>query len=266
MRFRLLLEFLGEPPFVMPVNYQYELSESINKLINFNNKKVLQKLEKSGFLNDDSQFKFFNFSNLDIENFEQDNDRLITDNQHVEMFVSILADKGFEQDFFNLFNGKELRFGDKNNKVTLLIKDIELQPEPNFTDSMDFRLISPAVICDNDDNNVTGDNNYISPDDENYEKLFFKNLLTKYALLIKSVKSDFVKPINSNFSQLKFNCTSKPASRIVPIKKENQKQILAKGYFFEFNIKAPAELIKLGYNAGFGEFTDLGFGCSIIIR
>ncbi len=265
MRFKLQVQFQGEPPFIMPANYQYELSECINKILHFNNVKFIQKLEESGYLDEHRQFKFFNFSNIDINDYEQDNDRLIIENSHANMSISILANDSIKKDIEDLFTGKELRFGDKKNKVTIKIKSVEPEPEPSYSDSMDLRVVTPLVISNNEVSNTLNKNTkYLSPEDKDYERLFFKILMSKYALLVKSVKDGYTSPINSNFSQLKFNCTSKAESRIVRVKTGNNKTISVKGYLFDFNITAPQELIKLGYHSGFGELNNLGFGWCII--
>lgn len=263
MRFKFNLEFQGKSPYIMPANYQYDLAECINKKIHFDDNKLIHQLGKDGYLDKQKQFEFFCFSNLDINNFEQDNDRLIINNNTAEMGLSVLANESVSKLIIELFSGKELRFGDKKNKVTLKIQEVEKQPEPKFSDSMDFRLTTPLVIT-NENGSLNKKATYLSPEDKEYEMLFIKSLMTKYALLMKSVKSGFDSAINSNFSKLKFKCTSKPVSRIVKVKTENPKPLSVKGYMFDFNITAPEELIKLGYYSGFGEFCKLGFGYSII--
>jgi len=263
MRFKLNLEFQGKPPYIMPANYQYDLAESISKMIHFGDKKLISQLEKDGYLDEHKQFELFCFSNIGINDFEQNNDRLIVNNSDAETGLSVLANETVGKQIIEFFSGKELRFGDKKNKVSLKIQEVEKLPEPKFSDSMDFRLTSPLVIT-NENGRLKKKATYLSPEDDEYEMLFIKSIMTKYALLMKSVKSGFDSAINSNFSKLKFKCTSKPVSRIVKVKTENPKPLSVKGYMFDFNITAPEELIKLGYYSGFGEFCKLGFGYSII--
>ncbi len=266
MRFKLKLELQGEPPYVMPANYQYELAECINKIIHFDDKAFSQKLEKDGYLNENKQFDFFSFSSLDLKNHRQEEDRLITDEPEADMLFSILVDDDIGQHAAKLFTGKEMRFGDKKNKISLKVKSADLQPEPKFSGSMDFKLLSPLLITDDSGGNRNIFNNktkILSPDDKEYERLFIKSLMTKYALLMKSVKSGFASTINSNFSKLKFKCTSKPVSKIIRINSENSKPVSVKGYLFDFNLTAPEELIKLGYYSGFGEYNNYGFGFCI---
>lgn len=267
MRFKFQLELQGEPPYVLPVNYQYELAECINKIIHFNDKAFVQKLEKDGYLNENNQFDFFSFSNLDLKNHHQEEDRLITDEPEADMLFSILVDEDIGQHAAKLFTGKEMRFGDKKNKISLKVKSADIQPEPKFSGSMDFKLLSPLVITDDSGGIKSSLNNktkFLSPEDKDYERLFIKSLMTKYALLMKSVKSGFASTISSNFSKLNFKCTSKPVSRIIRINSENNKPVSVKGYLFDFNLTVPEELIKLGYYSGFGEYNNYGSGFCVI--
>ena len=49
------------------------------------------------------------------------------------------------------------------------------------------------------------------------------------------------------------------------IKAHTSAQTKVRGYYYEFEIKAPAEIIEIGLNAGFGSMNALGFGfCEII--
>ena len=59
---------------------------------------------------------------------------------------------------------------------------------------------------------------------------------------------------------------SKPKSRLITIKANTPHESKLRGYLFDFKIKAPAEVIKLGYYAGFGEKNSLGFGCCEVIE
>jgi len=247
----------------MPANYQYDLSECINKIIHFDNKKLIQKLEKDGFLDEQHKFNYFCFSNLDVKDLIQEDDRLITENDSAEMLMSVMADDAVSKNITELFTGKELRFGDKKDKVTLKIITVEQQQEPKFSESMDFRLISPLVIT-TESGSLNTNTKYLSPEDKDYEMLFIKSLMTKYALLMKSAKSGFDSAMNSNFSKLKLKCITKPVSRLVKVNDENHKPVSVRGYLFDFNITAPEELIKLGYYSGFGEFNNMGFGCCVI--
>ncbi len=264
MRLKFKLEFKGNPPFVLPSDYLFELSEPISKIINFNDKKIIKKLEKLGYLDDYNQFNHFCFSGLDIKDYEQNGDRIIINNSEAELFISFLLNNKYSQDFSDLFLNKEARFGDDKDKVTIVFKDVDIIPEPEFLDSMKFRTVTPIIITDNGEiNNKT---NFFSPEDEQYETLFLKNLLAKYTFLIKSIKDGSFSALNSDFSELKFDCSGKVESRIVPVKDSSNKTIMAKGYLFDFDLKGPKELIKLGYDAGFGEKNNYGFGFTSIIN
>lgn len=258
MRYKLKLQFQGEPPFIMPVNYQYELSICIDKLMHFGSEKFSIMLQNHGHFDKQKKFKFYNFSNLKIDDYDQKDNRLILENNNAELFISLFGDHKVKPLFTELFKDKEIRFGDKRNKVILKVKDIEELTMPDFNSPVNFRTLSPLIICQDENYDNIKKTKYLSPEDKNYENLFFKQLLSKYA---ECVKIGLANPFNSDFSKLKIGCKSKPVSRIVRVKNnDNNKTMSVKGYFLDFSISAPEELINLGYDTGFGELNNMGFG------
>lgn len=77
MRFNLNLSLTDRNRSVLPVNYQYELSSWIYKVINQSDPVFAKWLHDRGFSNDNKQFRLFTFSNLMVPQYEIAGDRLI---------------------------------------------------------------------------------------------------------------------------------------------------------------------------------------------
>jgi len=52
----------------------------------------------------------------------------------------------------------------------------------------------------------------------------------------------------------------------ITIKAGKPDQTKIVGYLFTFHLEAPAELLRIGYYAGFGEKNSIGFGCGEVIN
>jgi len=100
---------------------------------------------------------------------------------------------------------------------------------------------------------------YLFPDGEKYQRIFIQNLIHKYeSFYRKSIKL-------SEDNKISLKILSRPKSRLVTVKANTPQENKIKGYLFDFTIKSPVELIKIGYYGGFGEKNSLGFGCVKII-
>jgi CRISPR-associated endoribonuclease Cas6 len=66
---------------------------------------------------------------------------------------------------------------------------------------------------------------------------------------------------------LKFTSRTKnPVSRLQTIKAHTNEEVKVRGYLFDFEITAPPQLIKTGYESGFGAMNALGFGCGEVSK
>jgi CRISPR-associated endoribonuclease Cas6 len=263
MRFQLTLKPQGIQA-IVPINYQYEISGWIYKTLHFGNPEFSEWLHNHGYLDGKKQFRFFTFSNLEIEQVQIQGDRLKMGNQPCFIYISFLLEEAIEPFIIGLFKNQTFGIGDKISRADFYVSGIEKLPEPAWENTMHFKSLSPVVISYKSDPTARTAT-YLSPADSNYEELFFHNLLTRYRTY-KVQKQSIPDITEYNPSEMSLKVTGKVFSKMIKIKAGTPEQTLIKGFKYDFILTAPKELIRLGYYAGFGEKNSLGFGSGKVLQ
>ncbi|MCK4661776.1 MAG: CRISPR-associated endoribonuclease Cas6 [Bacteroidales bacterium] len=254
MRFRLTLTINkgSRNSNLLPLNYQYEFSSWIYHTIHYGNKEFADWLHEQGYTKNGKKFKLFTFSNVDVPEYKIVGDRLNILCNEVCLYVSFYPIEALEHFISGLFRNQEFTIGDKKSRVAFYVKTVEKIVEPEFYDEMTFKSLSPILVSYKK-NSEKKYAEYLLPEGEKYKELFLNNLLVKY----NSYNTD-LDMINMIYNM---DILSKPKSRLITIKANTPHESKLRGYLFDFKINAPAEIVKLGYYAGFGEKNSLGFGC-----
>lgn len=256
MRFKLILSTINNKN-ILPLNYQYEISSSIYKIISNANNEFASWLHDSGYIDDSKKFKFFTFSNLKVPEYKISGDRMLILSNEIEMQISFLPTESIEHFITGLFKSQHFIIGDKTSKVDFIVNRIEAINEPIFCDEMTFKSLSPICISYRDEKSKYPD--YLYPEGEIYKKLFLKNLVEKYNIFYK-------KQAQFNTDNFSLEILSKPKSRLITIKANTKEETKIRAYSYKFKIKASKELLRLGYYAGFGEKNSMGFGCCEVLE
>jgi len=151
MRFRLHLELKGTSPYVVPINYQYELSSWIYKTIHHGNNEFATWLHEKGYMDKTRQYKVFCFSQLGVDKFTVDKDRLIISNNQASLLISFFANEAAEPFIKGLFMQHQGSIGDKISRVDFAINQIARIEDPDFSESMVFNTISPMIVSQTPD-------------------------------------------------------------------------------------------------------------------
>ena len=255
MRFKLILSTVNNKN-VLPLNYQYEISSCIYKIISNANNEFASWLHDSGYVDDSKKFKLFTFSNLKVPDYKITGDRMLILSHEIEMQISFLPTESIEYFVTGLFKNQHLVIADQKSKVDFIVNRIETMKEPAFSNEMIFKSLSP--ICISHKNEKSKYPEYIHPKEEIYKKLFLKNLFEKYNVFYK-------KQLVFDDNNFNLEILSNPKSRLITIKANTKEESKIRGYSYKFKIKAPKELLRLGYYAGFGEKNSMGFGCCEVV-
>jgi CRISPR-associated endoribonuclease Cas6 len=233
---------------VLPFNYEYALSAWIYQILSDADNDFATFLHDTGYQSTqrDKTFKLFTFSKILLEKpFQTDKYRgFILNGGRARLELSFLIDKAMQEFVVGLFKSQQLSIRIKGGRIDFKVIGIQVLPEPEFHPIMTFKAIKPIFMS----KNVEGVKYsvYISPDDGDYSRLFFNNLLDKAdALGMPSIDS-----------VLEFRCLTPPRSKLFHI---DGTQIRA--FEYEFIIAAPVELMRIGYYSGFGgKNSSLGLG------
>jgi len=265
MRFRIKIALTGKGPHVLPVNYQYPISAWIYKVIHNGNNGFATWLHQQGYLGTGKQYKLFTFSQLQLDKFHLDGDRLIISNPEMELIISFWADEAAEPFIKGIFTSQTGTLGDQKSKESFRIIQIEKLIEPEFTPTMHYKTLSPIVVSkrrsDGNKNAV-----FIGPEDEDFTRILKENLINKYSAWMMSNSQVQSTSFEFGTGDFKYKLFSKAKTRLISIKANTPQQTRVKGNLFEFSLTAPHSLHKMGYHAGFGEKNSLGFGCVEVVK
>jgi CRISPR-associated endoribonuclease Cas6 len=252
MRFKLILSIDNQAyGNRLPINYQYELSAWIYKVIAQGDEKYAEWLHENGFSEKHRNFRLFVFSNLYSQGIKFKNDRLFFCSDKASFHLSLLPEKSTESFIKGIFKEQTFSIGDRISRVQFNVQQVEMVPPPDFTASFSFKTISPVVVAAGQEDNKYP--RYVSPEEENYGQLIINNLKEKYRLF-------YNKTFEGN-SDFQFELLSPVKQKLIKIKAGTEDETLVKGFLFTFRLEADKELLKVMYEAGMGEKGSQGFGC-----
>ena len=253
MRFKITFHIDRSLGDCLPINYQYEQSAVIYKILSNADKAYSEWLHDNGFqLDNGKHFKLFCYSRFQFEKY-----RIIPKagciniiGDKVEWFVSFLPEKSTAEFVHGLFANQHVVIGNKDYRVALDVVSIEALSSVPLEDAMTFRVNSSICIREKKGNRVE----YLSPLDNHYKEGLLKGLLARY-------ESFYGCPFMGDISSFGFELlTHKPKSVLITIKADTPEQTRVRGYRYDFRLKAPIELMKIAYEGGLGELCSQGFG------
>jgi len=254
MRLQLTLDITGKNN-VLPINYQYELSSWIYKVLNFGDKDFTDWLHEKGFVSEKKRFKLFTFSNLRVENHRVEGDRLVLGNGKASVIVSFYPVEMFEPFVMGIFKERQFGLGDKRSAVDFVVSQVEKLPEPGFKDDMAFSSISPIHVAWRNDG---GRIEHLAPDHPRYEELLFGNLYSKYEAYQQYKEA----PVEAfDLKECRFEATNTPKRKVITIKSNTVQQSKIAAYSFNFRVQAPVPLSRIMYYCGAGKANSQGCGC-----
>lgn len=241
MRFKISLHPEGER-LKLPYNYNHALAAAIYSFLAQGDITFSHFLHQEGFYHQGKTFKLFTFSPLLSKRRKAIKDGLIMEGRidwfissPREEFVTNLAHGILEQ-------GLLLFFGQR-----LIVEEVEVLNQPAFGDQASFRTLSPIVISTGEvGSNGRFHKKYLSPEEPGFSPILEENLRRKY-------QACYGKEAPGEGLSLKLLRT--PQSKLI-----DYKGIKIRGWFMHFIVEGNAELIKIGYEAGFGENNSAGFG------
>ena len=235
----------------LPINYHYELSAWIYKVIAQGDQQYAEWLHLNGFSEKHRNFKLFVFSKLYSPATKPEGDRLIFRSDKASFYLSLLPEKSTEAFIKGIFREQVFSLGDKISKVQFRVLQIEMISPPDFTNQYVFKTISPVVVSANQENSRYP--RYVSPDENGYGQLIINNLKEKYRL--------FYNKIFDGDTNFEFELLSPIRSKLIKIKAGLKEETQVRGFIFAFRLVADSELLKIMYDAGLGEKNSQGFGC-----
>lgn len=265
MRIRLIIKTGKSYGNIIPVNYSYPFSAWIYRTIASGNHAFADFLHNSGYTTGAKQYKLFCFSRLQFpeKGFKVEGDRLAILKGECRLEISFMAPLALENFVAGLFKGQRFRIADNVTGADLFVESVEILSVPEFGSPLKFRCISPILVSKERQNSRNAE--YLSPEHPDFKKIFFDNLINKYAAAVSYGLMKAGSEALSDNSGSGIKLLNTPGSHLITIKAGTPQETKIKAYGFDFEITAPADLIRTGYVAGFGEKNSLGLGCVQVI-
>lgn len=213
-------------------SYSYYIASLIYRCIQRANPSLSLELHKPGI-------KLWTFSKLIIpnRNFKIFNDKIVIESDELYFYFSTPRTDIASAFIEGLIKKPEIRIGNAD----FLVSNIEVVKERKIGNKAKFVTLSPISVTTVRD----GKTYDLYPNEPKFYENLRKNLIKKYIILYRKYPSD---------DQLK----------IKPLKVK-PKRIRIKNTFHRcvemvFKAEGSKDLLKIGYQAGFGERNSMGFG------
>jgi CRISPR-associated endoribonuclease Cas6 len=267
-KMRLKLQLSCRPNGVLSLNYHYALQAVIYKTLQRADPVFSAWLHEHGHdiktasdglqpTNPDVQtsnkrFKLFTFSDLQglyRLDFEQQTIQFRTDT--VEWEVSFWVESAVEKFITGLFQHQQFAVITPKGSIDFTVQGVEISTPPTFEETMRFRALTPICIAEQQIGRPQP--KYLAPDEPNYDRLFLSNLDNK----LKAAKiGEYTEGSPASFKML----SGFKKRGIETVKAELNRPIKVIGYTYDFELTAPIEVMKMGYEAGFGIKNSGGLG------
>lgn len=238
---------------MLPMNYQYYISAWIYKVLKQADDKFANFLHEKGYGQSETKlYKLFCFSRLNFGKPKLWKEKKLFEISVHEIKLQIAFDVNEAATNFikGLFMQQEFYLGDKFNGIDFKVVNVAAQPEPDFSETMHYRLQTPWVVSYKTENNKYPQ--YLSPTDEHFETLAQKHIVEKFNNTRDKAN------INVDQTILKPTSDFKRAGFVMKPGTKEQSRIV--GNLFEFELTAPVEVQQMVWNAGVSEKSSSGFG------
>ncbi|HQI41148.1 MAG: CRISPR-associated endoribonuclease Cas6 [Ignavibacteriales bacterium UTCHB2] len=248
----------------IPINYNYQLSSAIYNLLRFGSPEFSDFLHDKGYRLAGRKYKLFTFA-LRFEKTAIENNHLVLKSPKATLYItSPMIDPFIKNFIIGTFENKVIQISDKLKVIDFKIISAELIPEPEFTDKMKFLFLSPMVLSTIREYKGKLQQYYLRPDDiDDINRILTKNLLNKKALIQGN------QTLNS-YCSLKwdeeFLSRNKRVTKKITINEHGRVPVDLIGILAPFTIEGDPELIKIGYECGFGEKNSMGFGLADVVN
>lgn len=259
---RIMVDLLAIEGRILPYNYNYPFSAAIYKLLRLGSEEYASFLHNHGYKIDSRGFKLFSFG-LKMQSRPYENKGHLLKNPHLQLLVSSPKIDEFMQHFTTgAFYSETIEIAQQKTKIVFAVKGFKLLPKPEFSDSEKFKLISPMLLT-KPRNEPGKPPKYLLPDDEDDASIALtQNLLRKYRLLYKpDYESTGVK---IEFDKAYLAKTAKP-TMLVKVKEGSDEESSLKAIMCPFRLHGDPNLIKTGYECGYGSNNSMGLGLAELI-
>ncbi len=242
----------------LPINNSHLISSLIYNIVDKSSSEYAERLHDQGYRLQNRAFKLFTFSPLYPGNRHKwvmhEDGKMSTSEPLLHVTVSSPKSEFIEHLVIGLLQEPLVWIG----KERFRVETVRKLDSPDFTDTMQFILLSPLVCTTKREPEQYPQ--FLFPGDPEFERVLLENLCRKYQVL-------HGREFACNSDQFSFTLDHAYEERmngkiqkLITLKEGKLDETKIKGTLAPFTIRAPRELIEIGYECGFGEKNSMGFG------
>ncbi len=261
MRLKLTLRQLRSVERI-PHNYSYHLAAAIYSTLSKSSSEFATVLHDKGYAPEGSRqkFKYFTFSSLQIPVRTIERGEIVSRSRQVTLYLSSPKEDFLQHLIVGLFAEGPLRI----HNALFRKECIERLPEPDWSESMTFSMLSPlAVSVYRDPSAGMNTKEYLRYDDSRLSDMLLHNLQAKYRGLFGCEPPENGVSFSVRFEEeylKRVREKGRSVEKLITIKDSSGKETRVKAIQCPFTVNGNPELIKVGYECGFGENNPMGFG------
>ncbi len=242
-------------PCIIPFDYAHALTAVVYGFLDSASHDYARFLHDEGYRSGAKRFKLFTFSQLLIPKRKIKKDGLVCLSSEIAWQISSPISEFIEHLAQGLLSLGRMRLGAN----AFGIERVEVLPAPRFSREMSCRSLSPIVVALGSEREGKFGARYLRAGDPEFPEAIRKNLLKKFVLVHgREPASD---ELSIEFARDYLRRRGEGIYRLVDYKGTKIKAIMA-----PFTVRGSAELIAMGYEAGFGEKNSMGFGMVEVIQ
>ncbi len=232
----------------LPINYNHILTGVIYHFLKQSDPEYAHFLHEKGYELESRHFKLFTFSQL-MANRRDIRGNQIRFRSPLTWYVSSPQQTFLENFAASLMQAGILRIA----RQQLRVQDVEAPRTPHFDRQMTFRCLSAITMSTRRKRDGKLVTHYCLPDDPQFSELVRQNLIRKYEAIYGSPPAE--QSFAMAFDQAYIVKRKGRVTRLV-----NFKGIKIRGVLCPFQVIGSPELIRVGYECGFGDKNSAGFG------
>lgn len=266
---RVKITALSRQSAVIPFNYNYALHSAVYAFIEKSSSEYSLYLHDKGFINEttNKRFKLFTFSKLFFAS-ARIRKNGFNGVKEISFIFSTPIEQSYEHLILGLFSDQTFHLYFSGKKTNFSVTQVEAMPAPRFNSECKFLCLSPiAVSTQREKENGSLEQHYLDymnpAERDHFVENIKKNLINKYQTFYKREYTGHDHAFNFSFDVNYIAKRQGKISKLIHFKKiDNNTRTKIKGFEAPFKIIADPELIKMGYEAGFGNDNSAGMGCA----
>ena len=240
----------------LPLNYNHAVASLIYGILGSASEKFAAMLHDTGFEVAGRRFKLFTFSRLMPRASHVAGGNLVLDDPQVELLISSPLREFVETFVAGLFQSETFRI----DREEFHLEAAQTLAAPEFSSPMTFRALSPITETVPEAGREHARFLSVNDSDELWSEIIGRNLSRKYVALHQTEPEDTSLRWEWDREYIEqYESRGKRASVLLSIG-SGPEEIKVRGWLAPFTVSGSIELIRLGYEAGYGSRNSIGFG------